>query len=70
MEADWEGTSEGGGGNDSIGKVLPRGSPGGTIVWSGDMSARGDNESEDRGITCDFLRHLTCKQATRRRDGS
>ena len=43
--ADWEDTSEGGGGTDSIGKVLPRGSSGGSIVWRGDMGAHGENDS-------------------------
>ena len=42
-----------------LGKLLQREGFGaeisGTLVWSGDMSAQGDNVSEVRGIACDFL---------------
>ena len=53
--AAWEATSYGGGGSESLNKVLPHGSVGGTLVWSGDMGVHGDNESEDRGSACEFL---------------
>ena len=49
---------------------LPRGSEVGTLVWSGDMGAHRDNDSVVRGSACEFLRQVTSKQATRRRDGS
>ena len=50
--AAWEATSEGRGGNDSLGKKLTRGSAGGTIVCSGDMGYHGENVSVVIGSTC------------------
>ena len=38
----------------SIGKVLPGGSSGGTLVWSGDMGAYRDNDAAIIRIACDF----------------
>ena len=40
----WGDTLEVGGRADIIGKVLPRGSPGGTLVLSGGIVAHRDNE--------------------------
>ena len=70
MGAAWEATPEEGGGTRSLGKFLPLGSSGGSIVRVEDMGAHGDNESEDRGSACEFLRQVTHKQETRWRDGS
>ena len=56
MGAAWKATSEVGGGADSIINFLMHGSAGGTIVSSRGMSAHGDNESEVRGISYDFLK--------------
>ena len=53
--AAWGATLEGGSGADSLGKVLPRGSAGGTLVWSGDMGAHGGNVSAVRGSACEFI---------------
>ena len=38
----------------SLGKVLPRGSSGGALVWSGEIGAFGTNDEEVRGIACGF----------------
>ena len=65
MGAAWKVTLEGGGGFGSLGKVLPCGSSGGTIVWSGNMGAYRDNNAAVRGITCNFP-----AEEMRRRDGS
>ena len=46
---------KGGGVSDSLREVLPCGSSRGTLAWSGDMVAHGYNESEVRGIACEFL---------------
>ena len=53
--AAWEATSEGGGWSKSLGKVLPRGSAGGTPVWSGEMGAHGDNDTTVRWSACNFI---------------
>ena len=45
VEAAWGATSEGGGGANSLEKYLPRSSAGGTLVWSIDMGAHGENKS-------------------------
>ena len=47
-------TSEGGGGDGSLGKVLLFGSSGGTLVWSGDMGYYGANDAGFRGRACEF----------------
>ena len=52
--ADREVTTEGGGGDGSLGKVLPRGSSGGALVWSRDMGDFGNNDAEVRGSACGF----------------
>ena len=70
MVAAWEATLEVVGGADSINKILPRSSAGRTPVWSGDMGAHGNNESEDRGSACELLRQVTRTQVTEGRDGS
>ena len=46
--------SEGGGGSNSIGKVLPHGIAGGTLVWSGDIGAYGENDAAVRGSAYEF----------------
>ena len=46
--------TEGAGGAGSLIKVLPRGSSGGAIVWSGGMGDFGANGAEVRGIACGF----------------
>ena len=52
--AAWEFTLKGGGGAGNIGKVLPCGSSGSDLFWSGDMGVYGTNDAEVRGSTCDF----------------
>ena len=54
MGAAREVTLEGGGGADSIGNFLPRVSAGGTIIWSVDMGAYGDNYTAVRGCANEF----------------
>ena len=56
MGADWEATSKGGDGSKIIGNFLPRGISVGTLVWIRDMGAHRDNESDDRGSACEFLK--------------
>ena len=51
----WGDTSEGDYGADIIGNILPRGSAGITLVWSGGMGSRGDNYKAVRGSLCEFL---------------
>ena len=70
MGAAREATLEGGGRTNSLVKVLPCGSSGGSLVWVGDISAHGDNESEDLGSACEFFNQVTRKQATQQRDRS
>ena len=55
MGAAWEATLEGGVEANSLGKVLPHGSAGKTIVWSGDMGDHVDNDSVVRESACEFL---------------
>ena len=55
MGAYWEDTLEGGGGSDSLVKVLPHGSAGSTLVWTGDVGAHRYNDSAVRGSACEFL---------------
>ena len=55
MVTAWEYTSEGGGGADSHKNVLPCGSAGSTLVWSGDTGAHRDNDTAVRGRACEFL---------------
>ena len=50
----WKVAMEGGGGAGSFGNFLPRSSPGGALVWSGDMGAFGTNDADIRGSTCGF----------------
>ena len=54
MQEAQEFATEGGEKADSDGKVLPRGSSGGDLVWSGYMGAFGTNDSEVRGSACGF----------------
>ena len=58
MGATWEVTLEGGGGADSISKVLTHGSAGGNLVWSGDMGSYGDNDAVGRGTAFEFLEEV------------
>ena len=51
---DQEVTLEVGGRSDSLGKVLPRGSADGTLIWSRDMGDYGDNETSVKGSACEF----------------
>ena len=55
MGATWESTLEGGGRANILGIFLPRGSAGGTLVWSRDMDDHGENDTEIRGSACEFL---------------
>ena len=52
--ADQEVSTEGGGVARSLGKVLPRISSGGTLVWSRYMGAFVSNDGEVRGSACGF----------------
>ena len=54
MGAAQEVTLERGGRADSLGKDLPCGSTGGTLVWSGDMDAYGENYAAVRGSAYEF----------------
>ena len=54
VEEAWEVNSEGGCGAGNIGKVLPCGSSGGDLVWSGDMGAYSKNDAEVRGSACEY----------------
>ena len=46
--------TEGGVGSGSLGKVLPHGSSGNSLVWSGDVVAFSTNYSEVRVNSCGF----------------
>ena len=61
---------EGGGRAVSLIKVLPRGSSGSDLVWSGDMGGFGINYSAVRGSACGLPAEGHTKKAMQRRDGS
>ena len=54
VEAAREVNSERGCGAGNIGKVLPCGSSGGDLVWSGDMGAYSKNDAEVRESACEY----------------
>ena len=54
MVVAWKVTSEGGVVAGIFGKVLPGGSSGGTLVWSGYMGVYGDNNAAVIVSACEF----------------
>ena len=70
MGAAWEVSTEVGGGDVRLGKVLLRVSSGGAVVWGGEMGDIGANGTEVRGSACGFPAIDKNSKSKRLRDGS